>query len=351
VLTTKLKTLRFQLYQIFEEHVTNMLAPVLPLNFLEKRVRPQALVPYYHLVSDEKVEHVIQLYSYRNTNQFKADLDYFLKHYQPVELADLLAAVGTGRELKEKAFLISVDDGFREVHDVMAPLLKQKGVPAVFFITTAYLDNQTLGYRHKASILAERFDQRNHSRPTMNKIAGVLGCSVGSRPAVKKALLSRNIRDHETLDHIASVLEVNFESYLSDVQPYLTTAQVRALIRGGFYIGAHSVDHFPYGTLTPAEQFAQTDVSMALVKQRFGLDYSLFAFPFSDHGVRASFFEAFSGQIDLFFGTSAFCRDPIQNNVHRFWMENTDDGARLILERLYARHQVRELFGLNQKKR
>jgi hypothetical protein len=185
-LPENLRALRFKLYHALENQATFLLAPVLPRDRLERRIRPPVLIPYYHLVSDERLAHVIHLFSYRNTDQFKADLDFFLKYYQPIDLADLLAAVRSGRPLKEKTVLLTFDDGFREIHDVVAPILKQKGVPAVFFITAAFLDNKTLGYRHKASLLVERIDKLCRSRHTVKKIAQVLNCGNGGRRGLKK---------------------------------------------------------------------------------------------------------------------------------------------------------------------
>ncbi len=350
-LPENLRALRFQLYHAFENQVTFLLAPIVPRDRLERRLRPPVLIPYYHLVSDERVGHVIHLFSYRNTDQFKADLDFFLKYYRPIDLADLLAAVRSGRPLKEKAVLLTFDDGFREIHDVVAPILKQKGVPAIFFITAAFLDNQTLGYRHQASLLVERMHQLNPTPRTVKEVSRVLGCANGSRGSLVKKLVSRDGMDSKTLDGVASVLEVSFKQYLSDVQPYLTTVQLNDLVREGFHIGGHSINHFPYRTLTPSEQITQTSESTRTLRQAFGLDYSVFAFPYSDAGIRASFFEALDARIDLFFGTSAFSSDRISKIVQRFWMEDTSAPADTILNRLYIRHHVRELFGLNKAKR
>lgn len=347
----KLKTIRFRLYRSIENQTANLLAPVFPLGFWETRVRPTFFAPYYHVVSDERVAHVIHLHTYRNTAQFDADLDYFLEHFRPIEPDDLLEAAREGRPLREKTFILTVDDGLREVHEVIAPRLKQKGVPAIFFITTAFLDNRTLGYRHKASLLVERLDRQTPASAVAGKVARMLGCADASIEGIRSAILSTGNGDVDALDAIATVMDVDIDGYLADVQPYMTSDQVHALIRDGFYIGAHSVDHVPYKTLTPAEQLTQTRESVAQIRRQFELDYALFAFPFSDSGVRASFFAALDGQVDLFFGTSAFCHDSIKNNLHRFWMENTPLGAEDILKDLYARCRVRALFGLDKKKR
>jgi peptidoglycan/xylan/chitin deacetylase (PgdA/CDA1 family) len=189
------------------------------------------------------------------------------------------------------------------------------------------------------------------TRRILKNVAQVLGCDNGGRGSLAKKLMSRDGVDSKTLDGVASLLEVSFEQYLSDVRPYLTTVQVAALVHDGFHIGGHSINHLHYGTLTASEQISQTIDSTHLVRQRFGLDYSVFAFPYSDSGIRASFFKKLEGHIDLFFGTSAFCRDRANNIFQRFWMEDTLAPAAKILNRLYVRHEIRALIGLNEAKR
>lgn len=352
MLVKKLKNFRYKIYQFFEDQITNVVAPLVPLDFMEERIAPSIIAPFYHLISDERVEHVVHLTPYRNTQQFKADLDFFLMKYQPIELGELLKTLNAGRQLPKRAFLLSFDDGFREAHDVISPILKEKGVPAIFFLTTAFLDNQTLGYRQRVSILAERLEKLDHHHPQVTeKIAAILRRNGADRRWVRRRLLSRETLDRETLDDIASVLCVDFDEYLSDVRPYLTTEQVHGLLQDGFHIGAHSVDHTPYRVLSLADQLNQTLQSMAYVKEKFGLDYSVFAFPFSDTGISARFFEALDGQVDLFFGTSAFRRDPIDKIVHRFRMERPRNSGQEILNRLYVRNQVRKSFGVNFNKR
>src|SRR4051812_29678364 len=95
----------------------------LPYDVLHKWAGPMPLLPYYHGVSDDEVLHVKHLYQFRRVQQFKSDLEAFLKHYEPITLQDLIASLGTGQPLPDKAFLLTFDDGFREVDDVIAPIL------------------------------------------------------------------------------------------------------------------------------------------------------------------------------------------------------------------------------------
>ena len=51
---------------------------------------------------------------------------------------------------------LSFDDGLREIANEIAPLCRQVGVPATFFVNSASLDNRFLCFRNKASLLIEK---------------------------------------------------------------------------------------------------------------------------------------------------------------------------------------------------
>src|ERR1700730_3474653 len=132
---------------------------ILPIQLLKKIAPATTLFPYQHLISDKELLHVKHLYPYKNIRQFKMDLEYLLKHFKPVTVNEIAEAFFAGKKLPGNSFLLSFDDGFREVHEVIAPILYAKGVPAVFFIIPAFLDNQKLFYRCKISLVIEKLLQ------------------------------------------------------------------------------------------------------------------------------------------------------------------------------------------------
>src|ERR1700754_2724866 len=105
------------------------------------------LLPYHHLVWDRPVRHIDPLYPYKNKQQFERDLDYLLKRFKPLDPSGLPAALAAGGPLPKGSFLLTFDDGLREVYEVAAPILLRKGVPAIFFLNPSYLDNRALFYR------------------------------------------------------------------------------------------------------------------------------------------------------------------------------------------------------------
>ena len=128
-----------------------------PFGRLQQWGRPPLFLPFYHLVSDENPSHVRYLYPVRTVRQFRDDLDFFLKNYQPVPLEALwpLAENPAQQPSGRPAMHLSFDDGLRECHDVVMPILLEKGVPATFFLNPDIVDNRDLMFRYKASLLHE----------------------------------------------------------------------------------------------------------------------------------------------------------------------------------------------------
>jgi peptidoglycan/xylan/chitin deacetylase (PgdA/CDA1 family) len=301
---------------------------LLPTGIL-KRVAPAgSLLPYHHLVSDEEVLHVKHLYPYKSVRQFEADLDHLLKHFRPVAVEELARTVLSGKKTPSGSFLLTFDDGFREVYDVIAPILLAKGVPAVFFVNPAFLDNRLLFYRCKISLLIEAVLCQRDKPRLLKECAECLG---GGEDASPEGLIGRIRRisyaDQGLLDVLAAKLELSFEEYLATRRPFLSLPQLKELQDKGFTIGAHSWDHPYYDLISVEEQERQTLRSSLFVKEELSPAYSLFSFPHSDVNLPQSFFDRlFTGPapIDVYFGIQNQMEEPANRMLHRFNAERPD---------------------------
>lgn len=277
---------------------------------------------FYHLVSDDEIAHVRHLSPYKNTRRFREDLDHLLKEYHPLSLADVLAHFRRGTPFPARSFLLSFDDGFREMHDIVAPILLGKGVPAVFFLCSDLIDNGTLCFLHKASLLADRAQQQD-AMAAIRLIGQRVGRAWKDPGEFASYLLSIPYGDREALDRFAPLLNMDFDAYLRERTPYLSSGQVRGLIRDGFAVGAHSIDHPLYSDLDLEEQLRQTIESVRRIRQRFQLTYGAFAFPYNDHRVSGEFFRRLraSGDVDVSFGTSGLVADDAPCHLQRLSLE------------------------------
>jgi len=107
------------------------------------RLAPTAGVPIlmYHRVSDFTEDHVDPYYQTVTTPRAFADQMEFLcqSHYQAVDLAGAVRlAHGTERN-KQRAVVITFDDGFQDFYTNAFPILEKYSLTATVFLPTAYI--------------------------------------------------------------------------------------------------------------------------------------------------------------------------------------------------------------------
>ena len=305
-----------------------------PLELWHRLTRMELLLPRYHLVGEQEPAHVKGLSIFRGVEQFKTDIEFFLRSYVPVNLQDIVSHLDGSSQLPRRCFLPTFDDGFREIHDVVEPILTSEGIPAVFFLNPSVLDNNELLWDQKKSLListmaaVEDSPQKGESLRILTN-AGVKGQDLPSR------IRSIPYCQRHLLDELGLVLACDFEAYVASVEPYLTSDQTRGLIRKGFAIGGHSVDHALYTELSVDEQLAQTRASVAHLSEHFQYECQSFAFPYRDTGVLPSFFEGLygDGRIKVTFGSDGMHHHFHHRNLERFKMEYPGLRASQILAR------------------
>ncbi|MGB4547783.1 MAG: polysaccharide deacetylase family protein [Syntrophales bacterium] len=323
--------------------VISMLASTISPPLWARMTRVNPVIFYYHMVSDDDVAHVKHLYRYKSVRTFRAELDFILRHYSPIALDDLLDHVRRGIILPDRVFLLTFDDGFREMRDIVAPILREKGIPAVFFLNSGFIDNRQLCYLHKASLLAERL-QAPVSVSSLARVLDITGHNFRDSGELAAWILSIPYGKRSILDRIAEKVDLDFNAFLRDRKPYLTAVQLRALIREGFAIGAHSVDHPPYGAIDIKEQLRQTVESVRSIRKLFDLPYGAFAFPHNDAAVSREFFRKLreGSTVDISFGTGGMITDGISGHLQRCSLENPP----LPAERIIALEYARKMLGI-----
>ncbi len=292
-----------------------------PLRLVSSLTPARLIAPCYHLVSDRSPAHVRHLFQCRTVNQFKAELDWLLKRFKPISLEELSSSVAAQIPLPPNSLFISFDDGLRECLDVVAPICLAKGVPVTFFLASGFLGNRSLCFRHKASLLLEEYS-RSRNRNVVRTPNGVLASAEEFRAFVLQVKYANAFE----LDECAKQLGLCFDEYLSRERPYLDDADVATLIRQGFSIGGHSVDHPLYGEISLDQQITQTSDCMHHLKAKFPLPVSSFAFPFVGDGVSEEFTESIlsSHTAGLIFYTGALRPDHNGRVIWRFGVELGD---------------------------
>ena len=305
----------------------------LPFDKLSRSVDTPLIAPFYHAVSDAPLPHIQHLYPVKNISAFERDLDFLLKHYRPIDFHELPNILDSkSRQHGQIPMLLSFDDGLREFHDPIAPILLRKGIPAICFLNSGFIDNADLFFRYKASLLLD-----------------TLGAKAS--PEKQKEILSIQYADRGQLDILAAEIGLDFDDFLLKNQPYLSTAQIESLLKQGFHFGAHSVDHPEYRFLPLTEQLRQTTKSTETISNKFGLGYRLFSFPFTDFGVSKRCFDILLSEkkiAEFSFGCAGIKADFHPQHIQRIPMEINNLTAEEVLRHAFLYYWLKKPFGRNR---
>lgn len=302
------------------------------MNFLIKNITQLSgkniIFPFYHLISDQNCPHIRHLYPVKTIDQFKKELDFFQKHYNPITLEEIISHLKNNTKADKPSFFFSFDDGLKECFTIIAPLLKERNLTAAFFINTDFVDNRALFYRYKISLLIDALKQK-HSDFNSEK------------------LLLFNYSDAEKINALAEEHQLDFDLFLKESQPYMTWSEIENLHSEGFYIGAHSVDHPLYAQLSLEEQIQQTQESLKIVQEKLSLEYKIFSFPFTDNGVSNQFFEWLFGEekVDLSFGTAGIKDDNFSFHLQRLPMDNNLGSPKAFVLKNHLAYGLKRLLG------
>ena len=309
----------------------------------ERHLKGEVVFPFYHAVSDARPPHLTHAYPVRTVKAFEKDLEFLLRHFQPVSVKQVLQT--TGRNIgAPPRMVLSFDDGLIQCYETVMPILQRKGVPAVFFLNNDFIDNRGLFYRYRISLLLERLPRLEEKE--RKKAAEILQC----RPSGLEAALRKiSYPERRITDHLEELWGSSFEDYQSANPVYMSTSQIRDLIEKGFEVGAHGTDHPWFATMSGQEALEQVRKSVEDIRNRFQLDYRYFAFPFSDHGVADETIARLFKEriIDAGFGTAGWKEDRWYRYFQRIPMEFGRHTGKQLMQGEWLRGVTRKWAGRN----
>jgi len=260
-----------------------------------RRMIPRGLVGFvYHLVSQRPGPHVRHLYSSKTPEMFERDLFYLSENFVLPSYNQLFGRTRGPRLAGEKraAAFVTFDDGLAECSSVVGPILVKHRVPCIFFLVTECIDNRYMMYRHKVSLCISKMMEMSEPYLTSGVgLSSILMSAADTKADLINTMLSLKEKDSARIDRVCEALEVDYKIYLENNKPYLTQSQIKALLRSGFKIGAHTRRHPLLAGLTAEEIEAEIVGSCNEVRDISGDNEVPFAFPFSGAGVERAFLQ------------------------------------------------------------
>lgn len=174
--------------------------------------RGKMIIVAFHRVNDELPEDGLTC----GSAKFEAFCRFFSERFRIVPLSEQVAACQAGKAMGG-TLSITFDDGYRDNHEVAAPILRRLGLPATFFVTTGF---------------------------------------------------------------IGSDITAPWDRALTPKPGWMSWEQVRSLKAQGFEIGAHTDTHIDMAATDPQIVRAELETCRQTLEREVGGEVSLFAYPF-----------------------------------------------------------------------
>ncbi len=258
---------------------------VRPFTRLRHALARDLLILAYHRVRDVVDEDAfgfdLDLVS-ASCAQFRAQMSLLRERFNPVRFADLAAALAGGPPLPPRAVIVSFDDGYDDNYRCAFPILRELGVPAMFFVSTGHIDS---GRPYAYDWLVHLVLRMDASRLRIDEL-GVdveLPASRAARRAIAAGVLDR-MKSVPAAAQAAIVDRLEGESGLSrahghaDCRP-MSWEQLREMHAGGMEIGSHGIWHNMLARLDADAMRAEVAGSQRALTDALGVPCTVISYP------------------------------------------------------------------------
>jgi hypothetical protein len=194
--------------------------------------KPDLFLPYQHLVSSEHVDFATGVHHYKSLGQFKKEIDLVLKWFYPLSPEQLREHLEYQTPIPKRSVLFSFDMGLRNQYEIMAPVLQEKGIPALFMIRKELIGNNKIWFPYCKGCLLHVLQNELLSISQQVSLYDLLG-----HPSQQQnRILQFKESDSSLLQHIESFLGIEHPNQ-KDASIFMDEFHINQLQSKGFTIG------------------------------------------------------------------------------------------------------------------
>jgi peptidoglycan/xylan/chitin deacetylase (PgdA/CDA1 family) len=259
-------------------------ADLLGLNAANRDLLRSSMVvlAYHGVISDDYANHPLRSSNMVTVTEFRRHLMEIVRLFNPISMDDFRTWVHGGRALPRKAALVTFDDGYANNLVHAAPLLKQMGIPAIFFLSTGYIGGDRLLWPTEVFCRSYCWPERRMPMPRGEEIAVPQGHSARIAFAAAQERMCKQLPAAACMKYLARLRAESplvLDEAASELFGFLDWDGVRELRKCGFDVGSHTVEHFIVSRVDEAQLAYELCASKAMIKNETGFDCPCFAYP------------------------------------------------------------------------
>lgn len=252
-----------------------------PVAAVARRLLPPA-VPVFmlHRTADNRV-----VESDNYTQHLRRCLDYLRKQgYQLISLQQLIQAYPDLRQLPAKSVVFTMDDGYADQAEVIAPVFAEFDCPLTFFVITGLLDQTLWPWDAQVSWLLEQADPGAMAASSVVQQLGVTEHNHTDRVQLRRAVVTAmKSLPVSQLDAIIEQLAKAAQLELPQTPPpdyrAMSWDDARKLERQGIQFAPHSVSHRILSNMDTAGMQFQITESWRVIQSHLQSPLKLFCYP------------------------------------------------------------------------
>lgn len=247
--------------------------------------RKKIAILFYHGVSAREAFSGIENHQGKHVrlSLFRKHLAFLARRYRVLPLPDVLHAMRTGVSLPAYTAVITFDDGYENNATVALPCLRDAGMSAAFFLSTAYIGtSECLWVDQLEQIFNDEGLSRVFVRFGLKRETIELKTDEDRREANRLIRwFCKQLTDAEKKTWLLAFFAENaiVPPKAEGDHRFMTWDQVGELHAGEMSVGPHTMTHAIVTRLTPAEMEREIAGARAACEEHLGVPCPFFAYP------------------------------------------------------------------------
>lgn len=239
--------------------------------------------------------------------QFRSQMRVLANYFNVLSLSDAVSALEKGI-IPARAVCITFDDGYRSVHDLAMPVLRELSLPATVFVSSGVLDQNNM-WNDRIIDAIRRYTGLSLDLRDLDLDVYQLDTIVNRQESCRRLVAKLKYSPQQLRDGLVSSIEKKMK-----IEPgpalALSSSMLSALIESNIDIGAHTVNHPILEKLPDEQAWYEISQSKTDIERLISHPVKFFAYPNGKYGVdfsqrhcrmveRAGFQGAFAGSSSM----------------------------------------------------
>ena len=268
------------------EHIARALhsSRALDLLFAARRRlrRPNIAALTYHHIADPGPDYPFDPdVADATPDQFRRHLELLVQRCTPIGIDELVAGLD-GAPLPPSPVMITFDDGYRSNVEIALPILRELGVPAVFFVATAFATERRLYWWETIAYLVRQARRRSIELSAPKPLAIDLAAPTATRTLQDIVKLTVHLDVEAFVAELARQADVEWTPAVARAladRLIMTWDDVRALHAAGMDVESHGRRHRVLQTLDDDALADELAGSRADLERETGRQVRAIAYP------------------------------------------------------------------------